>query len=131
VVLLPPSFDLLVLPLDHTPLLEVLVHHLELGDAPVSRKKADLVPVVPMVAHHRSPSCALRPSELHLHLCHQDQLALGEPLVSSNTTLLETSTNPDDLLKTLYAFVFESYPSKYPSTALGANLECLPFFTKM
>jgi hypothetical protein len=34
--------------------------------------------------------------------------SLGEPLVSSNTTLLETYTNPDDLLKTLYAFVFES-----------------------
>jgi hypothetical protein len=57
--------------------------------------------------------------------------SLGEPLVSSNTTLLETSTNPDDLLKTLYAFVFDSYPSKNPSTALGANLECLPFFTRM
>jgi hypothetical protein len=47
-------------------------------------------------------------------------------LVSSNTTSLETSTKPDDLLKTLYAFVFESYPSKNPSTALRANLECLP-----
>jgi hypothetical protein len=53
--------------------------------------------------------------------------SLGEPLVSSNTTSLETSTKPDVLLKTLYAFVFESYPSKNPSTALGANLECLPF----
>jgi hypothetical protein len=31
--------------------------------------------------------------------------SLGEPLVSSNTTSLETSTNHDDLLKTLYAFV--------------------------
>jgi hypothetical protein len=28
--------------------------------------------------------------------------SLGEPLVSSNTTSLETSTKPDDLLKTLY-----------------------------
>jgi hypothetical protein len=53
--------------------------------------------------------------------------SLGEPLVSSNTTSLETSTKLDDLLKTLYTFVFESYPSKNPSTALGANLECLPF----
>jgi hypothetical protein len=44
---------------------------------------------------------------------------------------LETSTNPDDLLKTLYAFVFESYPSKNPSTALGANSECLPFFDRI
>jgi hypothetical protein len=50
-----------VLPLDHAPLLEVHVHHLGLGDAPVSRKKADLASVVPMVTHHQSPSCALRP----------------------------------------------------------------------
>jgi hypothetical protein len=78
VVLLPPSLDLHVLPLDPALLLEVHVHHLELGDAPVSRKKDDLVPVVPVVAHHLSSSCALRPSELHLHLYHQDQLALLE-----------------------------------------------------
>jgi hypothetical protein len=64
-----------VLPLDPVPLLEVPIHRLELGDAPVSRKKVDLVPAVPVVAHHLSPSCALRPSELHLH---QDQLALLE-----------------------------------------------------
>jgi hypothetical protein len=38
----------------------------------------------------------------------------------------ETSTNPVDLLKTLYALVFEPYPSKKPSTALGANLDFLP-----
>jgi hypothetical protein len=38
----------------------------------------------------------------------------------------ETSTNPVDLLKTIYALVFESYPSKKPYTALGANLELLP-----
>jgi hypothetical protein len=31
-----------------------------------------------------------------------------EPLVSSNTTSQETSTNPVDLLKDLYALVFES-----------------------
>jgi hypothetical protein len=78
VVLLPPSLDLHVLPLDHALLLEVPVHHLEFGDAPVSRKRANLIPVVPVVAHHLSPSCALRPSELHLHLYHQDQLALLE-----------------------------------------------------
>ena len=77
-VLLPPSLDLPMLPLDLALLLEVPVHHLELGDAPVSRKKADLVPVVPMVAHHLLPSYALRSSELHLHLCHQDQLAFLE-----------------------------------------------------
>jgi hypothetical protein len=78
VVLLPPSLDLPVLPLVPALLLEVPVHHLELGDAPVSRKRVDLVPVVTVVAHHLSPSCALRPSELHLHLYHQDQLALLE-----------------------------------------------------
>jgi hypothetical protein len=61
VVLLPPLLVLLVLPLDHAPLLEVPVHHLVLGDALVLRKKVDLVPVVPMVAHLLSPSCALRP----------------------------------------------------------------------
>jgi hypothetical protein len=61
VVLLPPQLVLLVLPLDHAPLLEVPIHHLELGDAPASRKKADLDPVVPVVAHHLSPSCALQP----------------------------------------------------------------------
>jgi hypothetical protein len=131
VVLLPPSLDLLVFPLDHALLLALPIHRLELGNAPLWRKMADLAPVVPMVAHHLSPSCTLRPSEFLLHLHHQDQLSLGEPLVSSNTTSLETSTNPDDLLKTLYAFVFESYPSKNPSTALGANLEYIPFFTRM
>ena len=77
-VLLPPSLDLHVLPLDPALLLEVPVHRLELGDASLSRRMVDLVLVVPMVAHHLSPSCALRPSELHLHLCHQDQLALLE-----------------------------------------------------
>jgi hypothetical protein len=78
VVLLPPSLDLLVLPLDHALLLEVPVHHLELGDAPLWRMMADLAPVVPTVAYHLPPLCALRPSEHHLHLCHQDQLALLE-----------------------------------------------------
>jgi hypothetical protein len=78
VVLLPPSLALLVLPLDHAPLLEVPVHHLGLGDAPLLRKMTNLTLVVPVVAHHLSPSCALRPSEHHLHLCHQDQLALLE-----------------------------------------------------
>ena len=43
----------------------------------------------------------------------------------------ETSTSPEDLLKTLYALVFESYPSKKPSTALGANLDFLPLLTRI
>jgi hypothetical protein len=43
----------------------------------------------------------------------------------------ETSTSPVDLLKILYAFVFESYPSKKPSTALGAILDFLPLLTRI
>jgi hypothetical protein len=77
-MLLPLLLVLLVLPLDHAPLLEGPVHHLELGDAPLLRKKVDLALVVPMVAHHLSPSCVLRPLEHHLHLHHQDQLPLLE-----------------------------------------------------
>jgi hypothetical protein len=78
VVLLPSSLDLPVLPLDPSPLLRVPVRRLELGDAPLLRKMVDLLHVVPMVAHRLSPLCALRPSELLLHLYHQDQLALLE-----------------------------------------------------
>jgi hypothetical protein len=78
VVLLPPSLDILVLPLDRALLLEVPVHHLELGVAPLWRMMADLAPVVPMVSHHLLPSCLLRPSEFLIHLHHQDQLALLE-----------------------------------------------------
>jgi hypothetical protein len=50
-------------------------------------------------------------------------------LIKYNVTV--TSTKPEDLLKTLYAFVFESQPSKKPSTTLGAIFECLPLLTKM
>jgi hypothetical protein len=53
--------------------------------------------------------------------------SLGEPLVSSNTTSLETSINPDDLLKILYAFVFESYPSKKPFYCLGSKFRMSTF----
>ena len=130
-VLLPPSLVILVLPLDHTPLLDEPVCHLELGDAPSLRKKVDLALVVPMVAHLQSPWCVAAVGTSSSSISSRSTCSLGEPLVSSNTTSLETSTKPDDLLKTLYAFVFESYPSKNLSTALGANLECLPFFTRM
>jgi hypothetical protein len=78
VVLLPPLLVLPMLPLDPVPLLEVPVHHPESRDVPLLRKMVDLVHVVPVDAHRLSPSCALRPSELHPHLCHQDQLALLE-----------------------------------------------------
>jgi hypothetical protein len=44
-----------VSPLDLAPLLEVPLHRLELWDAPLSRKKVDLVPIVPVVAHLLSP----------------------------------------------------------------------------
>jgi hypothetical protein len=74
-VLLPPSLDLHVLPFDPSLLLEVPIHCLELGDAPLLRKMVDLLHVVPVVARCLSPSCVLRPSKLHLNLYHQDQLA--------------------------------------------------------
>jgi hypothetical protein len=48
-VLLPLSHEHPVLPLDHTPLLDEPVHRLELGDAPLLRKKVDLAPFVPVV----------------------------------------------------------------------------------
>jgi hypothetical protein len=75
-VLLPPQLGLLVLPLDHTPPLEEPIHHLELGGAPLLRKKVDLALGVPVVTHLQSPW--LRPLEHRLHLYHQDQLALLE-----------------------------------------------------
>jgi hypothetical protein len=77
-VLLPPQLGLLVPPLDHTPPLEEPVHHLELGDAPSLRKRVDLVLGVPVVTHLQLPWCELRLLEHHLHLHHQDQLALLE-----------------------------------------------------
>jgi hypothetical protein len=76
VVLVPPCPFLHVLPLDPCLYLEVSVPHLELGVAPLLRKRVDLVLVVPVVAHHLSPYFSLRSLELHLH--HQDQLALLE-----------------------------------------------------
>jgi hypothetical protein len=51
VVLLPPHLRHPMLPLDHTPLLEGPVRHLELGDAPWLRKKVDLALGVPVVTH--------------------------------------------------------------------------------
>jgi hypothetical protein len=40
---------------------------------------------------------------------------------------LETSTNPDDLLKTLYAFVFESYSTKKTFYSLGSKFRVSTF----
>ena len=51
-MLLPPLNDHLVLPLDHTPPLDEHVHLLELGDAPLLRKRVDLAPFVPVALHH-------------------------------------------------------------------------------
>jgi hypothetical protein len=67
VVLLLPHLGHLVLPLDHTPLLEGHVHHLELGNAPSLRKKVDLAPSVLVVTHLQSPWCESRLLEHHLH----------------------------------------------------------------
>jgi hypothetical protein len=78
VVLLLPQLGLLVLPFDHTPPLEEPVHHIELGGAPLLRKKVDLALGVLVVAHLKLPWCELRPLEHHPHLHHQDQLALLE-----------------------------------------------------
>jgi hypothetical protein len=78
VVLLPPYPFLHVLPLDPCLLLEIPVPHLELGVAPLLRKMVDPILVVPVVAHHLLPWFLLRPLELHLHLYHQDRLALLE-----------------------------------------------------
>jgi hypothetical protein len=55
VVILPPCPFLPMLPLDPCLHLEVPVPHLDLGVAPLLRKKVDLVPIVPEVAHHLSP----------------------------------------------------------------------------
>jgi hypothetical protein len=60
-VLLLPLLDHLVLPLDHTPPLDEPVHLLELGDAPLLRKKVDLAPVGPVLRRRRS-SRKKRPS---------------------------------------------------------------------
>ena len=54
-MLLPPLNDHLVLPLDHTPPLDEPIHLLELGDAPLLRKKVDLVHLVPVAALLQSP----------------------------------------------------------------------------
>jgi hypothetical protein len=78
VVRLSPCPFLHVLPLDPCLHIEVPVPHLELGVAPLLRKMIDPVLVVPMVAHHLLIWFSLRPLELHLHLYHEDQLALLE-----------------------------------------------------
>jgi hypothetical protein len=43
-VLLPLQLGHPVLPLDHMPPLDEPIHRLELGDAPLLRKKVDLAP---------------------------------------------------------------------------------------
>ena len=49
------------------PLLDEPVHRIELGDAPLLRKKVDLAPRVPVAAHLQSPWCVSRPLERLLH----------------------------------------------------------------
>jgi hypothetical protein len=72
------SLLVLVLPLDPCHRLSVLVPHLELGVAPLWRKKVDLALVVPMVVHRLLLWSSWQPSEPHVHLYHQDKLALFE-----------------------------------------------------
>jgi hypothetical protein len=74
VVLLIPCLLVHALPLDPCHRLEVPLPHLELGVAPLLRKKVDPILVVLVLAHHLLPSS----SEPRCHLCHQDQLALLE-----------------------------------------------------
>jgi hypothetical protein len=52
--------------------------------------------------------------------------ALG-PLVRSSTLPVD----PGDICPPQYALVFESYPNKKPSTALGANFDFLPLLTRI
>jgi hypothetical protein len=100
VVLLPPCPFLPMLTLDLCLLLEVLVPHLELGVAPLLRKRVDLVLVVLVVGSITIVLIAAvgisSSSTSSRSTC-----SLGEPLVSSNTTSLVTSTKHEDLLKTL------------------------------
>jgi hypothetical protein len=78
VLITPPFLLVLKLPLDSCHHLEVPIPHLELGVAPSLWKKVDLALVVLVVTHCLLPLSSLRPSEPHVHLCHQDQLALLE-----------------------------------------------------
>jgi hypothetical protein len=107
-VLLPLYPFLQVLPLDSCLHLEILVPHLELGDAPLLRKMVGLDLVVPAVAITYCHSLHYDHWNFILIYTSRSTCFHGEPLVSSNTTSLKTSTKPDDLLKILYAFVFES-----------------------
>jgi hypothetical protein len=109
VVLLPLYLFHHVLPLDSCLHLEVHVPHLELGVAPVFRKMVDLDLVVDAVAHHLFSIVFIAVvGTSSSSTSSRSTFSLGEPLISSNTMSLETSTKPDDLLNTLYAFVFES-----------------------
>jgi hypothetical protein len=110
VVFLPPLFHIvLMLPLDPCRLLEVPISHLELGGCTIIEEEGQSCTCCSRV--HTSPIvvvliAAIGTSFLSMSL--RLTCSLGEPLVSSNTTSLVTSTKPEDLLKTLYAFVFES-----------------------
>jgi hypothetical protein len=140
-----PCHHGLHLPFDQCPPLEVahrldlhlleLDPHLELVEMLARKMMVDLVLVwAPRISFgHTSPM------DMFLSAMHgasssssssRSTCSTWEPLVSSNSMSQETSTNLVDLLKTLYALVFESYPNKKPSTALGANLELLPLLIK-
>jgi hypothetical protein len=119
-----PCLDHLHLRLDQCPFLEVAhrldLHlillepfpHLELVEMPVWKMMVDLVLVEALwILLDTSPM------DMFLNAMHgasssssssRSTCSTREALVSSNTMSQETSTNPVDLLKTLYALVFES-----------------------
>src|SRR3954463_324300 len=54
-----------------------------------------------------------------------------EPLSSSNSTFDDSSIHPMDLLRTRYAWEFESYPTNIPSYVLASNLANRVFLFRM
>jgi hypothetical protein len=99
--------------LDLHPLLLEPCPHLELVEMLVWKMMVDfvLVEALHIFFGHTSPM------DMFLSVTHRasssssssrSTCSTWEPLASSNTMSQETSTNPVDLLKTLYALVFES-----------------------
>jgi hypothetical protein len=106
-VLLPPCLFVHTLPLDPCHFLEVPISHLDLGCTIVEEEggfcsccscgSTSPIAIVLIVAIGTSLSS----------MSSRSTCSLGEPLVSSNTLSQVTSTSLEDLLKTLYSFVFD------------------------
>jgi hypothetical protein len=111
VLLRPPCLLVHALPLDPCHHLEVHVTHLDLEVVPSFMKKVDLAFVVPVVAHRLLAIAIVFMAAVGISfssMSSRSTCSPREPLVSSNKMSLVTSTKLEDLLKTLYAFVFES-----------------------